>query len=185
LKRNLSLTGGVAALVVAMSGCALQTPAYQVSIENIDTLKKTTTQPAKVGTFAAKAGTPAVQGISMRGSTLSSSVGGDYGAYLREALRQELELAKRLNASADLEISGELLNTDVDTGVGKGFIDARFVVTQKGQIRFDKVKHADLEWETSFAAAIALPRAQQNYPLIVQRLLTSLYADVDFQNALK
>jgi hypothetical protein len=32
---------------------------------------------------------------------------------------------------------------------------------------------------------IAIPRAQQNYPVVIQRLLSALYADPDFLAALK
>jgi len=41
------------------------------------------------------------------------------------------------------------------------------------------------EWDSSFAAAIAVPRATQQYPLIVQKLLRELYSDPAFISAIR
>ncbi|MFT3859253.1 MAG: hypothetical protein QM742_17695 [Aquabacterium sp.] len=176
-----------AVAIVVMSGCAMQSPPYDVSVNNISALKKSAMTPTKVGAFQFNAGAPGALGISMRGSTMSSSVGQDYAAYLGEALRQELDMAKKLNPQSVYEISGTVLGTDIDAAIGtaSGYMEARFVVKKDGSVRFDKVKRSDRKWESSFAAAVALPEAQRNYPLIVQDLLSGLYADTDFQNALK
>lgn len=59
-------------------------------------------------------------------------------------------------------------------------------MVRKGDVvRYDQVKTLQHEWESSFAGAIAIPRAQQAYPGLVQRLLAALYADQAFLQALK
>jgi hypothetical protein len=66
-----------------------------------------------------------------------------------------------------------------------GTIEALFVLKKGGEIRYNKSKQATASWESSFIGAVAIPRAQQQYPLIVQKLLAAVLADPDFQAALK
>ncbi len=76
-------------------------------------------------------------------------------------------------------------NVDVGIGTGVGTISARFVVKRDDAVRYDQVKTVRSEWDSSFAAAIAVPRATQQYPLIVQKLLGELYADPAFISAIR
>lgn len=64
-------------------------------------------------------------------------------------------------------------------------MEARFVVSKAGTVRYDQVKTIRYEWESSFAGAVAIPRAQQEYPNLVQRLLAILYTDQAFLDALQ
>jgi len=84
--------------------------------------------------------------------------------------------------------TGLLTRNDLDSsGIvkGTGLIEAQFVVRRDGQVKFDKIKSASAEWESSFAGAVAIPKAAQNYPVMVQSLLAALYSDADLQSALR
>jgi hypothetical protein len=76
-------------------------------------------------------------------------------------------------------------NVDANIGTATGTISARFIVKRGDEVRYDSVKTATTQWDSSFAAAIAIPRATQEYPLIVQKLLASLYADPAFMQAIQ
>ncbi len=186
IPRLLKTAAAVAVLVVA-TGCATQAPNYSASINNVQKLKQTVQQPVKIGAFTAKPGVVGATSIQLRAVSMASPVGGGYAAYLGEALKQELELAKLLNASSNVEITGTLLGTDIDTAMGtaSGYAEAQFVVSKDGQVRFNKVKRGQTSWESSFVGAVAIPKAQQSYPVIVQQLLGALFADPDFASALK
>jgi len=184
--RSCRLVAAVAAVLV-MSGCAMQAPRYQPSLDNVELIKKTAS-PVALGAFSVQPGAVGAQSISLRGSSMASPVGGDYAAYLADALRQELVLAGKLDASSKLEISGLLLKNDIAAGgisTNSGEIEARFIVKNAGQQRFDKIKRVESSWESSFIGGIAIPKAQQQYPLIVQKLVSQLLADADFQAAIK
>lgn len=114
-------------------------------------------------------------------------MGSSFADYLGDAVKQEFDLSKRLDTNAPIEVSGVLLGTDIDTGMStaSGYAEAQFVVTQAGQVRFSKVKKGSFSWESSFVGAIAIPKAQQSYPVIVQQLLSTLYSDAEFLDALK
>lgn len=174
------------AIVVLATGCAMQAPRYQPSLDNVELLKKSVGAPVALGAFTVQ---PGVSGsIGLRANSMTSSVGGDYAAYLGDALTQELKLAGKLDAASKLEISGVLLKNDIAAGglaTNSGEVEARFMVKNAGAQRYDKVKRAELSWESSFLGSVAIPKAQQQYPLIVQKLLSLLWGDADFQAALK
>lgn len=170
-------------------GCAGPAPNYAPSIDNVETLKKIEGAPAvKTGTIAVTAGMPGAASLSLRANTMTSPVGNNYGDYIAAALRQELELAKLYNPQSGVEISGTLIKNNIDAGgisTNAGQIEARFVVTAKGQVRFDKVKRIERKWESSFAGAVAIPLAANNYGPMVQSLIASLVTDPDFVKAIR
>ncbi|RZL00738.1 MAG: hypothetical protein EOP36_14490 [Rubrivivax sp.] len=170
-----------------MSGCAMKAPPYQPAIDNVQVLQRAKVRPANLGEFAVKPGAVGAEEIKLRANTMSSPVGSSFASYLGDALKQELEMANLLDAKSGFQVSGTLLGTDIDTAMGtaSGYAEARFVVKQDGQVRFDKVKRGEHQWESSFVGAVAIPAAQMNYPIVLQHLLSSLYSDIDFQNSLK
>jgi hypothetical protein len=169
------------------TGCSMVAPKYSASIENVQKLKDGGNYAAKVGAFTSKSDPANANPISMRGSTLASPYEESYANYLAEAIKSELVLAGKLAPGSDVEISGVLLKNDIDAGmsVGTGDIQARFLVKRNGQVRYDQVKTTQNKWESSFAAAVALPRAVQEYPRMVQALLSELYTDKAFLQALQ
>ena len=178
----------IALLAAALtSGCSMVAPKYSPSLENVQKLKDSGVQTTNVGAFESTPSKENPASISLRGSSLSSPYDGSYGKYLAEALKQELSLAGKLAADAQIQVTGALQKNNIDTGVGtaKGDIAARFVVTRSGAVRYDQVKSIHDEWDSSFVGAVAIPRAQERYPLIVQKLLAALYADPAFLQALK
>jgi len=54
-----------------------------------------------------------------------------------------------------------------------------------GAVRYDQVKSAHTQWDSAFAAMIAVPKAREEYPLAVQKLLGELYADPAFLAAIQ
>jgi hypothetical protein len=187
LRRVVLFTGiAVSAFLV---GCAGPAPNYAPSIDNVEALKNNGAGAAvKTGVIGVKPGMPGAASLSLRANTMTSPVGSNYGDYIAAALRQELELAKLYNPQSGVEISGTLTRNNIDAGgisTNAGQIEARFVVTANGQVRFDKVKSIERKWESSFAGAVAIPLAANNYPLMVQSLVGALVTDPDFIKAIR
>lgn len=177
-----------AALVLLLTGCSTLAPKYNTDFNDIAPLRKEKLNPVKVGTVtkdpAAKAD---VDSLTIRGGGYVSPYG-SYTAYLSEALRQTLDDVRLLNPDSQVEISAVLLRNSLDasgfsTGIAE--IEARFVLRNAGQIKYDKVKSARHTWPSSFVGAIAIPKAQENYPVVVQKLIGSLLADQEFISALR
>jgi len=185
--RLLSLLTGLAMSAV-MVGCASPAPNYSPSIANVQLLKNGGLESMRVGQGGVLPGMSGANSMSLRANSMTSPVGSNYGDYLAAALRQELELAKLQNLQSDVEVSGVLVKNNIDAGgisTNEGQIEARFMVKRLDQIKYDKVKKAELKWDSSFAAAVAIPQAINNYPLMVQKLLNGLFSDSDFIAATK
>lgn len=171
-----------------LQGCAITAAQYSPAIDNVEVIKKAAAKPAAIGTFVVGAGLTSGSTISLRGNSMNSPVGQDYAAYLAEALRQELTLAGKLDPKSGIEISGALVKNDIAAGgfsTNSGEVEARFVVKINGVERYQSVKRAEASWESSFVGAIAIPKAQQQYPLLVQKLISQLFADAQFIAALR
>jgi len=186
--RRIALLSLVILVGTITSGCGMVAPKYSASMDNIQLLKETGNVSAKVGKFDFIPGEGNYNSISMRASHMTSPYEDSYAAYLTEAIKQELSLAGKLKADTDIEISGSLLKNDINISgfsIGTGDIQARFVVKKGAQVRYDQIKSIHNQWDSSFIGAVAIPRGQQQYPNLVQKLLASLYADHDFLDALK
>jgi hypothetical protein len=187
LGRALVLAVVVSSAALA-SGCSLTAPRYTASLDNVQKLKDGVIAPTKVGAFKSDPGKGNPTAISIRGSSLASPYNNSYADYLAESLKQELSMAGKLAPDAQIEVSGALQKNDISippVGSGSGDISARFIVTRAGAVRYDQVKSIHDEWESSFVGAIAIPRAQEQYPILVQKLLATVYADPAFIQALK
>ena len=186
--RRLALFAGIA-VSAFLVGCAGPAPNYAPSIDNVETLKKIQGATAvKTGVISVAPGLQGGAALQLRANTMTSPVGKNYGDYIAEALRQELELAKLYNPQSGIEISGTLLKNNIDAGgisTNAGQIEARFVVTANGQVRFDKVKRIEKKWDSSFVGAVAIPLAANNYPVMVQSLVAALVTDPDFVKAIR
>ena len=172
---------------VLAAGCAMQAPPYQPSLDNVEILKKTA-GPTALGSFTVRPGAEGVVSIGLRGSSMNSPVGADYAAYLASALSQELQLAGKLDPKSKVVITGLLLKNDIAAGgmsTNSGEIEAQFTVVNDGQERYRGTHRAEMSWESSFIGAVAIPKAQQQYPLLVSKLLAQLMADARFQAARK
>ncbi len=188
MHRRITLPSLVLVLGTMVSGCSIVAPQYSASMENVQTLKDVGDVTAKVGKFVSSPDQANANPISLRGSSLASPYENSYAVYLAEAIKQELSLAGRLKPDTNIEISGALLKNDIDASgfsTATGDIEARFVVKKGEAVRYSRVKTIHHQWESSLAGAIAIPRAQQEYPRLVQKLLAALYADRDFLDALK
>lgn len=178
------------AAVLALSACAtLPVPQYEASYDNVQKLKAAGASPMAVEPFQAvpKSKKANVKSISVRGNSAVSPVGKGFDEYLKDALEQELRRAELLSPSAPLQITGTIIENDLkaESSVGTGVLSVEINVTSGGASRFRKVISASHTWESSFVGAIAIPRAVQAYPKVVETLLRTLYEDAEFVTAVK
>lgn len=170
------------------AGCSMVAPKYTPSVSSVQALKQSSDIKADVAPFDSKEQKGNANPISLRGSQMHSPYNDSYAAYLTEAVRQDLILAGKLSPKSDLVITGTLLKNDLSTGTvsaGEGDIEARFIVRKGKAVRYDQVKQARTQWKSSFVGAVAIPKAQQQYPVLVKALLDKLYSDPAFMKALQ
>jgi|CXWL01.1.fsa_nt_gi hypothetical protein len=188
MSRPVYLVLALLALAVA-SGCAQMAPNYSPSVENIQKMRDSGAAKVRVGRFEAKLVTGQKDdAIQLRANTMQSPYGGKFSTYIQEAMKSELQAARLLDDKSSLEIGGVVMKNDVSVASfsqGTGEIEARVIVRNAGQVRFDKVKSANSVFESSFAGAIAIPAGAAAYPELVRKFLAALFGDPDFIAALK
>lgn len=176
------------ACVSLVVGCSINTPQYSPSVANIGQLKMAKLKPLAID----KVVPDAVLGsndssISLRGSSMSPT-NGSYSSYLQEALKTEFQAAGLLDASSQVKLSGVLIKNDVNVAgfsTGDSIIEAKIKITKAGHIVYDKLKTATLQFESSFAGAVAIPKGQSMYPTTVQKFIETLVTDSDFISVLQ
>lgn len=180
----------VLAVGASLGGCVRMPLAPpQASLANLQLARQALPQPLQVGSFQLGAGLPPSvdQGISARGSVMTSPYGDSMSAYLREVLVTELRAAGRLDPLSDRVVSGELTRSELDAsvGTGRGALAARIRLHVAGQARYDRELSVSHEWPSAFVGADAIPTAFYEYTHLMHKLVGQLLQDPDFQSALK
>jgi len=185
MKRNIVV---LVALVI-LAGCATEAPTYRASFDATNKLKDAGQGKVTLGEFKAGGTNPEkVNKLTIRGGEFKAPTSGSYVEYLKQALRQQLYDANRLDANASVEITGVLVKNEIDASglkIGLADISAQFVVHRSGKKEYDKVTTIHHEWESAFAAANAVPLAHANYLKAMQLLLDKLFSDTEFMRAIR
>lgn len=170
-------------LAAATTGCVTQpVGSFQPSFERVGQLKAAGSQPVAVD---AVTGGP--DRLSVRGNGAISPVGKNFGDYLKAALEAELGKAERLSAASNIKLRANIIETDINAAgasTANATLTALVTVDKAAQQIYSKQFSARHEWESSFVGAVAIPRAIQAYPGVVEAFLNQLYADPEFKRAL-
>lgn len=185
--RRGALVAGALSLAL-LSGCAVKMGAPVASMDNVQAAKASGMAPAALGEFALAAGKPKSldEGVSLRGTGLSSPFQGSFAQYLKETLATELKAAGLLEPGAPVVIQGWLTDSQADaTGIsqGNGSLGARFVVVRAGKKVYEKELQVSSTWESSFLGSVAIPAAVHQYTALYRKLVNRLLADPEFKAA--
>jgi len=173
-------------MVGFISACSMNTVQYQPDFNLVNDMKDSEMQEMSVGKISSQ--NSEVNKVSIRGSSMVSTFNNSYAEYLEVALREQLQQAGLYNASSTISIVGELLTNQINAmsfSIGTADISAKFKVLNSGNVIFDKVVTIRHQWDSSFVGAIAIPNAQNNYPIAVQKLISKLMSDRDFISAVQ
>ena len=184
-----SLRMAAAGLALAvLSGCAAYVaPPYSSDYATLDRLKSAPLQNVAVATVQPSDASAPVNRVSLRGASLVSPKG-TYAKYLEDALTQDLRELKIFDPQAGLRINATVLKNSIDVSgisTGEGQMEVELAIERGTSMVLRKTYSATTRFESSFAGAVAVPKGQQEYPLLVRALLSKVYADPDFASALK
>lgn len=177
-----------ATLSLLLTGCStLVAPSYSADYSLVDSIKRQGLTKTSVGKAQPDDIKAKVNQITLRASPLTA---GDttFAGYVGNALASDLKDAGLFDANAPRRIDIVLLANNIDVSgfsQGSGQIEIELTVTNAGNILLRKKYSAQTKFESSFAGAIAIPRGQIEYPNLVRSLLSKVYQDADFLNAMK
>lgn len=162
-------------------------PKYQPSKENIEKIK-TLEKSVDIGKFELKQSNVAKDVISIRAINMNSPYGTSFSDYLENALRLDFSLAEKLSEKSDLTMSGAILKNDLDgsgINVGTGIAEVEVKINKGGNSLMRKIYTQEHQWESSFMGAEAIPKAMQQYPILIEKLIYKIVSDPDFNKATK
>lgn len=186
----ISRMGGAALLVLAAmtAGCAqLQAPPYSTDYEALDRLKASKPAAVMVGAVQPTDANHRVNAISLRGAGMRSP-SGTFARYLEDALVQDLKEISAFAPDAITRLDATIVTNDVSVGniaTGTGTMEVALVITREGRQRLAKTYKADITFESSLAAIVAVPAGQAAYPQLVRALLREMYSDPQFVTAIR
>ena len=170
-------------LVLFISGCSSKGIEFTPNFNSINELKDSnlktmTVQKNNFSSVEAQAKTILVG----RGTNkMLSPYGGSFQEYLEISLKEELMQASLYGDSSNIKIITELLTNKLNTGMSIGTADlsADFKILMSEKEVFNKTYNIHHEWESSFAAAVAIPSTLENYPIAMQKLIDKFLFDTD------
>ncbi len=175
-------------LVAMLAGCAqLQAPPYSTDFEALDRLKAA--KPAAVMVAPVQPTDPdhRVNQIALRGAGMRSP-SGTFARYLEDALVQDLKEISAFAPDAKTRLDATILTNDISVGniaTGTGTMEVALTITRDGRQRLAKTYKADISFESSFAAIVAVPAGQAAYPQLVRAMLREIYSDPQFVTAIR
>ena len=175
-------------VVAVLCGCAsFVAPTYSPDYPTIDGLKKSGVDKLSVGEVQPRDADAPVNRLTLRGAPFTVA-DGTFATYLEKALRSDLTELRVLDAAATTRIDATILQNELDVSglsTGLGLLAVKLTVSKKGAPVLEKVYTAKTQFESSLAAAVAVPKAQSEYPKLVRTLLQTVYTDPAFLAAVK
>lgn len=176
-------------LSASLIGCAsVKMPAPTASASTLEKLRTANLAPSAVGRFGLAAGlNPKIdQSVGgLRGSSIHAA-NGSFAQQLREVVIVELKAAGLYDEKSPIKIEAQLTDSQVDAGIktGTAKLAANFTVDKAGKRVFEKTLSVGSQWDSSFAGAIAIPEAINQYTSLYKALVSKLFDDKDFRAAL-
>lgn len=182
----MKLTLIVISISAALVGCASSpAPKYQPSKENIEEIRRLS-RPIDVKNIKFQSSEQAKETISLRAARMVSPYGNSYGDYLESALKLDFSLAGMLSPESEIRVSGLMIKNDLDASginIGTGIAEV-VILVQKGQrIALEKKYSVTHTWESSFMGMEAIPKAANQYPILIEKLIYSIVVDKEFKEA--
>jgi hypothetical protein len=174
--------------LITTSGCSTTAPNYQGSRKNAESLSNLPNTKIGVSTFTDSNNSDNKKQLSMRGNTVNSPYGESYASYIENAIRTDLILAGRHSNDSDLRIAGVVIKNDVDASginIGTGISEVEITFSNKSRVVLKKRFSQDHQWESSFVGAVAIPRAMNEYGVLIEKLIHRIFSDGDFIKAIR
>lgn len=182
--KNIILICAVSSIV----GCAsYKTPTYSPDYVAIDALKTYKLKKVAVNPIQPEDPDAKVNKITLRGGSLVVD-GGTFATYLQNAIKSDLTEIGVFDPTAQTKLDVVILKNDIDVSglsVGTGELEISLKITSNNNIVLDKNYSANTQFESAFAAIVAVPKGQSEYPKLVKELLANVFADKQFIEAIQ
>lgn len=182
--KNIIFSALLVVIGLFITGCSSKGHEFTPNFESVNELKDSNLKSSNVK--RSRIGNTSVS-LGRGTNEMTSPYGSSFQEYLSIALEEELKQASLYDKNSDIEISSDLLTNHLDTGISTGtaILAAKFIIKIKENEVLNKTYQIRHEWDSTFAAAIAIPRTLDNYVIAVQKLVDKFLLDKEVHKVLK
>jgi hypothetical protein len=180
--KNKILTSTALIATLLFSGCGIKTNEYNVSADNIQTLRNYKDIKLDVSTFTAS--NKDESSVMCRlAETVSTPKGEPFSEYIKEALISELKMAGVYDKNSDLKISGNLNKIYGSTMFGNAYWEVDVTVTSSnGKALTVNTKR---DYPSSYLASTACNNMGTSFAPTIKQLLGDILNHKDFAELLR
>lgn len=173
--------------IFTMTGCSTKGIQYSPNFNSINELKDNDLKKMDVKRSILDKDQNEAISLGRGTNKMLSPYGGSFSKYLEIALEEELKQAAIYDNESNIKIKTKLLKNKLDTGMATGTADlsADFKILINDKEVFNRIYEVHHEWESSFAAATAVPVTIENYPIAMQKLIDKFLFDKDVIRIIK
>lgn len=182
MKKSLLLSSSVVLAAFLFTGCGIKTNEYNVSADNVQTLRNYQNLKLDVSTFTAtNKGESSV--MCRLAETVSTPKGEPFSQYIEEALVSELKMAGVYDKNSDLKISGNLNKIYGSTMFGNAYWELDVTITSSNGKSLSVNTKRD--YPSSYLASTACNNMGTSFAPSIKQLINDILNHKDFALLLK
>jgi hypothetical protein len=179
--KKILMAGSIIGAAVLFTGCGIKTSEYNVSADNVQTLRDYKELKLDVSTFTAT--TPAESSIMCRlAETVSTPKGESFEEYIKDALISELKMAGSYDKNSDLKISGNLNKIYGSTMFGNAYWEINVTITSSNGKSI--TVNTKRDYPSSYLATTACNNMGTSFSPTIKQLIGDVINHKDFSSLL-
>ncbi|WP_198304534.1 hypothetical protein [Arcobacter vandammei] len=181
MKKVLLLSSSVALATLLFTGCGIKTTEYNVSADNVQTLRNY--QDVKLGVSEFTAKNQGESSVMCRlAETITTPKGEPFSEYIKDALISELKMAGNYDANSDLKISGNLNEIYGSSTIGNAYWEVNVTITSSnGKSLTVNTKR---DYPSAFVAYTACNNMGTSFAPTIKQLISDIVNHKDFATLL-
>ncbi len=168
--------------ILLFSGCGIKINEYNVSADNVQTLRNYKDLKLDVSTFTAS--NKDESSVMCRlAETVSTPKGEPFSQYIEEALVSELKMASVYDKNSDLKISGNLNKIYGSTMFGNAYWEINVTITSSNGKSI--TVNTKRDYPSSYLASTACNNMGTSFAPTIKQLINDILNHKDFAELLK
>ncbi len=181
MKKSLLLSSSVVLVAFLFTGCGIKTSEYNVSADNVQTLRDYKELKLDVSNFTATtAGESSV--MCRLAETISTPKGESFEEYIKDALVSELKMAGVYDKNSDLKISGNLNKIYGSTMFGNAYWEINITISSSNGKSLTLTTKRD--YPSSYLASTACNNMGTSFSPTIKQLIADIINHKDFSSLL-
>lgn len=181
MKTKLLVVSSVALATLLFTGCGIKTSEYNVSADNVSTLRDYKELKLDVGNFTAtNVGESSV--MCRLAETISTPKGEPFSEYIKEALLSELKMAGVYDKNSDLKISGNVNKVYGSSMLGNAYWEIN--VTVASTTGKSITVNTKRDYPSSYLATTACNNMGTSFSPTIKQLIGEIINHKDFPTLL-